>query len=258
MTKNNENIIEIRNLNLYYHNNDCVNKVLEDVNIDVKKGKITSIIGESGCGKSTMLKTIAGINTSYDGQILFEGNKIRGPHKDRGFIFQEPALFEWLTVRDNISYGLIINKVSKSDIKVKVDSILGEIGLKDYENYYPNQLSGGMQQRVSLARSLIMEPKLLLMDEPFSALDFRTKIQMQDLVMNMWQKYGPSIVFVTHDIEEAIYLADRLIVIGKNSGRIVKEFDIDFSRARSKNILSSEEFVTIKRQILDIFLGNDQ
>lgn len=254
MTKNNDNIIQIKNLSLYYINKDEINNVLDGIDLDIKKGKITSIIGESGCGKSTLLKAIAGINLSYDGEILFEGTLVSGPDKDRGFIFQEPALFEWLNVGENICYGLKINKVSKSDMKSKVDSILDEIGLREYHNYYPKQLSGGMQQRVSLARSLVMEPKLLLMDEPFSALDFRTRIQMQDLVMNMWQKYGPSIVFVTHDIEEAIYLADRVVVVGKNPGRIVKEFDIGFERPRSKDILSSKEFVDIKRQILDIFL----
>lgn len=249
-----EKILEIKSLNLSYRNQDADKKVLEDININIEKGQIISIIGPSGCGKSTLLKAIGGINQDYQGKILFENKEINGPSPNRGYVFQEPALFTWLNTFDNIAYGLKLKKIEKNTIKEKVDKYISEIGLCGYEKYYPSQLSGGMKQRVALARTLIMEPEMILMDEPFSALDYQTRIEMQKLTMDLWQHYRPSIIFVTHDIDEAILLADKVLVMSANPGTIIKEISVDFKRPRDKRLLGNSEFMKIKSELVDILL----
>ena len=172
------------------------------------------------------------------------------PSSDRGYIFQRPALFDWMTVEDNIGYGLKLKKFTKEEISSKVDEFVKEIGLDGYKKYHPKHLSGGMQQRVALARVLIMKPDMLLMDEPFSALDYQTRIEMQNLTLKLWELYKPSIIFITHDIEEAILMADRVIVLSKNPGKIVETIDIDFERPRNIDILSNVKFMEIKKELL--------
>lgn len=246
----NENILKVKSLNLSYGKNI----ILQDINMSLGKGEIISIIGPSGCGKSTLLKAIGGISLDFDGEIYFEKNKIKGTSPERGFVFQEPALFSWLNVFDNIAYGLKIKGISKDKIKEKVDRYIKEIGLCDYGNYYPSELSGGMKQRVALARTLIMEPSLILMDEPFSALDYQTRLEMQKLTMDLWNHYKPSIIFVTHDIDEAILLADRVLIMSKNPGQIIEEINISFPRPRDKYLIGNEEFMKIKSKMVNILL----
>ena len=246
----NENILKVKSLNLSYGKNI----ILQDINMSLGKGEIISIIGPSGCGKSTLLKAIGGISPDFDGEIYFEKNKIKGTSPERGFVFQEPALFSWLNVFDNIAYGLKIKGISKDKIKEKVDRYIEEIGLCDYGNYYPYELSGGMKKRVALARTLIMEPSLILMDEPFSALDYQTRLEMQKLTMDLWNHYKPSIIFVTHDIDEAILLADRVLIMSKNPGQIIEEINISFPRPRDKYLIGNEEFMKIKSKMVNILL----
>lgn len=249
-----EKILKIDNVNLSYKNGEKEKEVLKDISFDIKKGEIISIIGPSGCGKSTLLGAIGGINNSYEGRIIFNGQKIKGPSSNIGYIFQEAALFDWLTVEENIGYGLRLKKISKDEIKKLTSEYIKEIDLEGYEDYYPNKLSGGMKQRVSLARSLIMNPELLLMDEPFSALDYQTRIEMQGLTMRLWENYKPSIVFVTHDIEEAILLSDKVMVMSKNPGRIIEIIDIKFKRPRKIDLISDIEFVNIKKKLLKMLI----
>lgn len=249
-----EKILKVDNINLSYKNGEKDKKILEDISFDIKKGEIVSIIGPSGCGKSTLLGAIGGINNNYEGSIIFKGQKIKGPSSKRGYIFQEAALFDWLTVEENIGYGLRLKKISKEEIKRLTSEYIKEIDLEGYEDYYPNKLSGGMKQRVSLARSLIMNPELLLMDEPFSALDYQTRIEVQGLTMRLWENYKPSIVFVTHDIEEAILLSDKVMVMSKNPGRIIEIIDIKFKRPRKIDLISDIEFVNIKKKLLKMLI----
>lgn len=249
-----EKILKIDNVNLSYKNGEKEKEVLKDISFDIKNGEIISIIGPSGCGKSTLLGAIGGINNSYEGSIIFNGQKIKGPSSNIGYIFQEAALFDWLTVEENIGYGLRLKKISKDEIKKLTSEYIKEIDLEGYEDYYPNKLSGGMKQRVSLARSLIMNPELLLMDEPFSALDYQTRIEMQGLTMRLWENYKPSIVFVTHDIEEAILLSDKVMVMSKNPGRIIEIIDIKFKRPRKIDLISDIEFVNIKKKLLKMLI----
>ncbi len=290
-------ILSVKNLGISFKNGKEKKIVLDDINLDVGEGEIVSIIGPSGCGKSTLLSAIGGINSNFDGDILFKDEKVSSPSSDRGYIFQRPALFDWMTVEDNISaigginsnfdgdilfkdekvsspssdrgyifqrpalfdwmtvednigYGLKLKKFTKEEISSKVDEFVKEIGLDGYKKYHPKHLSGGMQQRVALARVLIMKPDMLLMDEPFSALDYQTRIEMQNLTLKLWELYKPSIIFITHDIEEAILMADRVIVLSKNPGRIVETIDIDFERPRNIDILSNVKFMEIKKELL--------
>lgn len=245
-----ESILSVKNLEVTFNNAKENKKVLENIDLNIKKGEIVSIIGPSGCGKSTLLGAIGGINKDFEGEIIFKGKKVNEPSSDRGYIFQKPALFEWMNVEDNIGYGLKLKKFSKSYISKEVDKFLSEIGLNDYKSYYPNQLSGGMQQRVALARTLIMKPDMILMDEPFSALDYQTRLEMQNLTLKLWELYRPAILFVTHDIEEAILMADKVIVLSNNPGKISDIIDIKFERPRSIDVISKYEFMEIKKILL--------
>lgn len=249
-----EKILSIKGLNLSYSSRKKSKKILENVDLEIEKGEIVSIIGPSGCGKSTLLSVMGGINNNYDGELIFRGKKVLQPSSDRGYIFQKSALFNWLNVEENIGYGLKIRKEKKELISRKIDRYVKEIGLSGYEKYYPQNLSGGMQQRVSLARILILEPEMLLMDEPFSALDYQTRIEMQALTLRLWEHYKPSIVFVTHDIDEAIFLADRVVVMSRNPGKIIEIINVDFDRPRSIDIISDIKFIEIKKKLLDILM----
>jgi NitT/TauT family transport system ATP-binding protein len=246
-----ETILEIKDISVQFENNKEKKRVLDSICLDVKKGEIVSIIGPSGCGKSTLLSAIGGITTNFTGEILVNEKKVTSPSSQRGYIFQKPALFDWLSVVDNVGYGLKLKKMNKEQIKSKSLKFIEEIGLSSYENYYPKQLSGGMQQRVALARVLILEPEILLMDEPFSALDYQTRLEMQKLTLKLWSHYKPSIVFITHDIEEAIIMSDRVVVMSKNPGLISEIIDIDFKRPRTIDLISSMDFVNIKKRLLE-------
>lgn len=231
--------------------------VFQDLNISVNPNEIVALLGPSGCGKTTLLNMIAGFEIPDTGKMLLENQAITGPASNRGVVFQAPVLFPWLNVRENIAYGLNRRHISKKDQEETIREYIGLVHLNGFENYYPNELSGGMQQRTALARTLILHPQLLLMDEPFSALDPMLRFQMQQLVLSIWEKLKQSIIFVTHDIEEAMILADRIYIFGKCPRGILKEikvpaFTID---SPSSSCLDSPEFIRTKKEIRNILFS---
>jgi len=250
-------LLSIDHLVKSYYQFHTEKKILDDVSLHIGEGEIVSIVGPSGCGKSTLLNIIAGFDRDYRGKVLFNGGPITGPSIERGVIFQNPQLFSWLKIQDNIAYGLRRNKTEKDLIAAQINGYLTRMDLLEFRGYYPDQLSGGMQQRVSLARVLVMKPKLLLMDEPFSSLDYQSRLRMQGLTLELWEEYKPSIVFITHDIEEAILVADRVIVLSKLPGKIIQEINVPFRRPRELALIKSIEFNQIKAEILDLLVFSE-
>jgi len=229
-------------------------KVLDDIDLDIKEGEFCSIVGESGCGKSTLLKIICALQKPVKGEILIDGEKVTKPSIRVGMVFQESRLFPWLTVADNVKFG-ISRSISKKEISAEVQKYIDLVGLTGFENAYPGQLSGGMQQRVSIARTLINEPDVLLLDEPFGALDAFTRISMQNEVRRIQEASGTTMLLVTHDIDEAIYLSDRIFIFSKRPGRVQRIMDVDIESSRDR---SSDSFAVLRRKILKEFLGDNQ
>ncbi|MDR0550029.1 MAG: ABC transporter ATP-binding protein [Deltaproteobacteria bacterium] len=222
--------------------------VLKDVNLDVYAGEFLTLVGPSGCGKSTMLDLLAGLIPNSGGEIRIDGRVITGPAMDRGFVMQAYALFPWLTVQANVEFGLTIKKVPKTERRAISGHYLELVGLTNFANRYPHELSGGMKQRVAIARALAFDPEVLLMDEPFAALDAQTRETLQDELLELWEKTGKTIVFVTHAIDEAVYLADRIAVMGTNPGRITELVNIKLNRPRQGS-RGSAEFGWIRHKI---------
>lgn len=225
-------------------------KVLEDINFEIREGEFVTILGPSGCGKSTFLNILAGFESADSGYAACCGERIKDPSPERAVVFQSPVLFPWLNVRDNIFYGLKLRKKDKNDSEALTSAYIEAVGLSGFEEYYPPQLSGGMQQRTSLARALVLRPKVLLMDEPFAALDAQTRYSMQQLLLGLWEEFNHTIVFVTHDVEEALLMSDRICIMSKRPGRIVEEIEVPFERPRSLLLIGTPEFSLIKTRIL--------
>ncbi len=231
--------------------------VLDHVSLDVRPGELLVLVGASGCGKSTLLRILAGLETFDGGTVQVDGRSITGPGADRAMVFQHYSLYPWLTVKENIRFSrqlrVVRDNLTSSDVEIasgRSDALLQLMGLTHAAGYYPNQLSGGMQQRVAIARALMNRPKLLLMDEPFGALDAQTREVMHDLIRHVHQLEGTTIVFVTHDVEEALYLGDRVVVMAPRPGRIDSVVDVPFGRARDQDLKSTPGFLDIKRRVL--------
>jgi NitT/TauT family transport system ATP-binding protein len=213
-------------------------------------GEFRVLLGPSGCGKSTLLRLIAGLDQPDSGEVLVNDHPVRGPGKDRGMVFQKYTSFPWLTVADNIAYGLKINGVPEAQRKEIVAQLIQDIGLSGFESAYPETLSGGMQQRVAIARTLALRPAVILMDEPFGALDAQTRSEMQLLLLKVWDETASTILFVTHDVEEAIYLADRIFVMSAHPGTIVEDVQVPFDRPRSLDLKQRNEFHELQNYVL--------
>ncbi|MGQ7843273.1 ABC transporter ATP-binding protein [Granulosicoccus sp. 3-233] len=226
--------------------------VLDNVSLDIPKGRFVSIVGHSGCGKSTLLRIMAGLTQPTLGEVRVDGNVVDGPHASRGMVFQQDAVFPWLSVRDNIEYGLKVRGVKKAQRKIESDAWIKLVGLDGWENAYPRQLSGGMRKRVDLARVYANKPDVMLMDEPFGALDAQTKATMQSELLSLWQQAGSTVVFVTHDLEEAIFLSDMVIVLSRNPGRIKQVQHVELPRPRTEKLRMSDEFLGEKRRLFDV------
>lgn len=225
-------------------------RALEDVTFDIKEGEFVALLGPSGCGKSTLLNLLAGFDVPTSGHVLFDGVPIEKPGPDRGVVFQEASLFPWLNVWDNITFGPRVQRLQRSVYEVKAREMMKLVGLDAFAKALPAQLSGGMRQRVGIARVLVMNPRALLMDEPFGALDAQTRLAMQQLLLDVWQTLGTTVVFVTHDIDEAILLADRIYMMSARPGKIIREITVSISRPRSIESLTSPAFMTYKSQIM--------
>jgi NitT/TauT family transport system ATP-binding protein len=232
-------------------------RALEPTNLAVADNDFVTILGPSGCGKSTLLRLVAGLDTPTQGRILLDGKPVVAPGADRGMVFQSYTLFPWLTIADNIAFGLRERGVVAAERLRVVGEWVGRMGLKDFEQHYPKQLSGGMQQRTAIARALANDPEVLLMDEPFGALDSQTRHSMQKLLLRIWDHSKKTVLFVTHDIDEAILLADRVLVMSGRPGQIKKEIRVGFPRPRSMDLVMEPNFIAMKREILEL-LKNDE
>jgi NitT/TauT family transport system ATP-binding protein len=225
-------------------------RALDGISLTINEGEFVALLGPSGCGKSTLLNLLAGFEKTTEGTLLFDGETVTRPGPDRGVVFQEAALFPWLNVWQNVVFGPQVQGVARSEYESRARKLLKLVGLEAFAEALPVQLSGGMRQRVGIARVLAMSPRALLMDEPFGALDAQTRLSMQQLLLDVWQSLGTTVLFVTHDIDEAILLSDRICVMSARPGRIIRTIPIALARPRSIASLVSPEFVAYKARIM--------
>lgn len=227
-------------------------EALQDIAIDVREGEFAVVVGPSGCGKSTLLNIVAGLEEGTTGQVLINGRRIQGPGADRGMVFQSYTLFPWLTVRKNVEFGLRIKGLPSAERKRLARRYLKLVGLEEFANALPKSLSGGMKQRTAIARVLANSPDMLLMDEPFGALDAQTRLQLQDLLLDVWRKERATVLFITHDIDEAILLADTIHIMSRRPGRIIKSIPVAIPRPRDHRTTLLPEFTAIKKDIMEM------
>lgn len=225
---------------------------LQGVNFEVYRRELTCVIGASGCGKSTLVRILAGLETATDGEVLVEGEPVSGPGPDRGMVFQGYTLFPWLTVKKNVMFGLRMTGHSESTAESEAMQWIDLVGLGDSAEVYPHQLSGGMKQRVAIARALANQPKILLMDEPFGALDAQTRAQMQSYLLQIWRQVDITILFITHDLDEAVYLSDRVLVLDRNPGRVAEQMEVPVPQPRAQKQFLSPEFLSAKARLEEL------
>lgn len=247
-----ESIIKISNVHKVFKGEGGDVVALKGINLEVEKGQFVCLLGPSGCGKSTLLNAIAGFSLPTEGEITVDGKLVSVPGPDRGMVFQEYALFPWMSVADNITFGLRIKKEDPKKIQDKLSELLKMLKLSEFQNRYPKDLSGGMRQRVAIARILALDSPIMLMDEPFGALDALTRRSLQDELLKLWFEYKKTIIFVTHSIEEAIYLADRIVVMSYRPGTIKKDILIEIPRLRDP---TSPEFNRIKAELSGLVMS---
>jgi len=239
--------IDIKNLHKQYEVKGKPLKVLDNISLSIKPGEFISIVGSSGCGKSTLLRMLIGLEAGYEGEILLDGKRIQGTSLDRGIVFQEHRLFPWLTVEQNVGLGLLNAPGSQAEKSRNVAEHIALVGLKGFEKAYPHQLSGGMSQRVAIARALVNRPEVLLLDEPFGALDALTRTRLQQELQRIWQAEGITAILVTHDVEEAVYRGDRVVVMQPRPGRIRRIVHVPPARPRDR---AAADFVALKDDVL--------
>jgi ABC-type nitrate/sulfonate/bicarbonate transport system ATPase subunit len=228
--------------------------VLDNVSLRVNPGEFVSIIGASGCGKSTLLSIVAGLTEQTAGVVLLDGEPVYGPGPDRGLVFQAYSLYPWRTVSENVAFGLELMGLSRADVRERVEYYINVIGLQRWANETPAKLSGGMRQRVAIARSLATEPEVLLLDEPFGSLDAQTRIVMQEFLLDVWRQTHTTILLVTHDVEEAIYLSRRIYVFSSHPGRIKREITVPFGETRDHSVQRTSEFLDLRDEIHQLLL----
>ena len=240
--------IEIKNINKSFDGRGKNLSVLEDINLEINDGELICLLGPSGCGKTTLLRLIAGLDHPTSGEIIANGEVVEKPSGDRAVIFQQYSLFPWLTVLQNVTFGLEISGGSKEENIRAAERYLKSVGLLDFKDSYPHELSGGMKQRVAIIRSLLNHSPILLMDEPFSALDMQNRHKLQEQLIGVWKRFENTIVFVTHDVDEAVYLADKIVLLDKDPGKIAEIIPVDLERPRKRD---SMEFLKIQESIVD-------
>ena len=226
-------------------------QALLPVDFEVRENDFVTILGPSGCGKSTMLRIVAGLDSPTSGRVLLDGRPVEGPGADRGMVFQSYTLFPWLTIEQNIRFGLRERGMPEAQQKERAAYFIAKVGLRGFEQHFPKQLSGGMQQRTAIARALANDPKILLMDEPFGALDNQTRVLMQELLLGIWEAERKTVLFVTHDIDEAIFIANRVAVFSARPGRIKTELAVQLAHPRHYTIKTSPEFMDLKARLTE-------
>ena len=224
---------------------------LQATDLDVAENDFITILGPSGCGKSTLLRIVAGLDQQTAGEVTLEGRRLSGPGADRGMVFQSYTLFPWLTVRDNVCFGLRERGLPRDEQLHIAEGFLHKVGLKGFENHFPKQLSGGMQQRTAIARSLANDPRMLLMDEPFGALDHQTRELMQELLLGIWEEQRKTVLFVTHDIDEAVFMGSRVVVMSARPGRIKLDRMVDLPHPRHYSVKTTPAFVELKAELTE-------
>ncbi len=255
--------IDVRELTVDYTEKNDRFTALKDVSFSVESGTFVSVIGSSGCGKSTLLSVLEGINFPTSGEILIDGKPITGTGTDRGVVFQHYSLFPWMTARKNVAFGVKqVKKDATKEERLKIaDEFLDKVGLEKFKDKYPGQLSGGMQQRVAIARALAMDTDILLMDEPFGAIDAKNRTILQELLLKLWEGDGThekkTVVFVTHDIDEAILLSDRIVMMAASPGRVYREIPVPFERPRNRSqLVQTKEYSAFRNELLALFYSD--
>ncbi len=244
--------LEIDHLVKEFTRKERVIRAIDGIDLMVKEGEFVSIVGPSGCGKTTLLHMLAGFVPVDQGALRLDGKPILGPGPDRGVIFQEYALFPWRTAHGNVMWPLEIKGVPKAEREATADRYLDLVHLEGFRDHYPAELSGGMKQRVALARILVLDPRILLMDEPFGALDSQTRELMQEELLEIWGKTGKTVIFITHDIDEAIYLSDRVVVMTARPGKVKEDFRVDLPRPRRLDIKKTPEYAAYRNKVWDL------
>jgi len=244
--------LHIHNVSKVYYSDGRDVMAIDEIDLKIKNKEFATILGPSGCGKSTLLRIVAGLIKPSRGVVRLDGEVISGPGQDRGMVFQSYTLFPWLTVRENVQFGLEISGTPKTKLKEVAQEFVEKVGLKGFERTYPKGLSGGMKQRVAIARALANNPAILLLDEPFGALDAQTRALMQELLTQVWEELHKTILFVTHDVEEAIFLSDRVFIMTARPGKIKAEINIPLDRPRNYELKSTEASLNLKRQALTL------
>jgi sulfonate transport system ATP-binding protein len=243
-------LVEIDRVTVVFGQGRKAHKAVEETSIRVEPGEFVCILGPSGCGKSTLLNSVAGYVTPNSGEVRVDGDVVTKPGPDRGMVFQQYSLFPWKTVKDNVAFGPKMAGQSAPAAESVANTFLEMVGLSRFANRYPAELSGGMQQRVGIARALANYPRVLLMDEPFGALDAQTRLMMQESLLNIWNEFGTTVLFITHDIDEAIFLADRVLIMSASPGRIIADFKVDLPRPRVPEVTAEPAFAELKRQCI--------
>jgi NitT/TauT family transport system ATP-binding protein len=242
-------ILRVNKLDKVFQSGKKQVTALNKISFQTHRREFLCIIGPSGCGKSTLIRILAGLETQSGGEVLLDGQPVNGPGRERGMVFQGYTLFPWLTVKKNVMFGLRMNNVNKHDAEKQASEWLALIGLEKFADAYPHQLSGGMKQRVAIVRALVNHPRILLMDEPFSALDAQTRARMQAYLLEIWKKVDITVVFITHDLDEAIFLADRILVLSAHPGEVQELIEVPLERPRRAAQFNAEEFAAIKHRL---------
>jgi len=252
--------IELRDVAIEYKKPKSEERfvAVQGVNLSIEKGSFVTIVGSSGCGKSTLLLSMAGLIPKARGSIRVDGREVTGPGPDRAMVFQDASLLPWRSVHGNVRFGLELQRWTRDDMNERAARFTRMVGLGSFSDYHPHQLSGGMRQRVNIARALAVDPDVLLMDEPFGALDAQTREVMGDELLRIWERDKKTAIFVTHAIDEAIFLGDRVVVMGKNPGHIREVIEIDLPRPRTNAMLDSETFIEYRKRLRDYFASDMQ
>lgn len=239
--------VEIKGVGITFGEGKDTFTAVKETSLTVDPGEFVCILGPSGCGKSTLLNTVAGYVKPSSGEVLVDEKNVTGPSPDRGMVFQQYSLFPWKTIRENVAFGPKVAGMTKAEACSTANTFLSIVGLSKFANSYPGELSGGMQQRVGIARALANYPSVLLMDEPFGALDAQTRVMMQNSLLEIWSEFKTTVLFVTHDIDEAIFLADRVVIMSASPGEVIADLKVDLPRPRTAEMYTEEHFVELKR-----------